>query len=94
MQEIVIGLPDISMRTKHVLLALFIAIVIVFSVVTKFNIIVIIVIIIFTIIILIIMGSSTGIDYSGSLPSTTYPIPPHLGLDGISLENRAGGQNI
>ncbi len=28
---------------------------------------------------------------SDSLPSTAYPVPPHLGLDGISIDSLAAG---
>ncbi len=36
----------------------------------------------------LLISSATGSNIEGSLPSTTYPIPPHLGIDGVSLENR------
>ncbi len=36
--------------------------------------------------------SSFTITHDGlSTDSTTYPVPPHLGLDGISIENRISG---
>ena len=78
-----------SRNFKIGLLALFIAIVLVFSVVTRLNITTVIVIITLAVLIMIIMNSSTGVNYPGSLPDTTYPIPPHLGLDGVSLVNRS-----
>ncbi len=40
--------------------------------------------ILFTIIIQSFGMTNTGL----STQNTTYPLPPHLGLDGISLENR------
>lgn len=83
-----ISLPTISRNTKMNLLAFLIAIILVFSVVNKFNIATVIVVIVLAVLILIIMHSSRGINYEDSLPSTTYPIPPHLGLDGVSLVNR------
>lgn len=36
----------------------------------------------------LLMTSTRGDNLAGSLPSTTYPNPPHLGLDGVSLANR------
>lgn len=38
--------------------------------------------------IFLLLSSATGSNIEDSLPSTTYPIPPHLGLGGVSLENR------
>lgn len=35
----------------------------------------------------LLMTATTGDNVAGSLPRTTYPVPPHLGLDGISLPN-------
>lgn len=86
---ITINLPDLSMRWKHIFIALIIATVIVLSIVTKFRITTLIIILIFTFMIFILINTETGINYEDSLPSTTYPVPPHLGLDGVDLENRA-----
>ena len=33
-------------------------------------------------------SNMSGSNLAGSLPPATYPIPPHLGLDGISQRNR------
>ena len=38
--------------------------------------------------IFLLISSATGSNMEGSLPSTTYPIPPHLGLGAVTLENR------
>jgi len=48
----------------------------------------IITIIVTAIMVYIMISSMNGINREGALPSVTYPGPPHLGLDGISLENR------
>ena len=42
--------------------------------------------------ILIFIDSSTGDNIQGALPDYTYPNPPHLGLDGVSLQNEAAAQ--
>jgi len=34
------------------------------------------------------ISSVYGINKVGALPSVTFPGPPHLGLDGVSNENR------
>jgi hypothetical protein len=39
----------------------------------------------------IILSSITSDSFADSLPSTTYPPPPHTGLDGISLNNLVAG---
>ena len=41
-----------------------------------------------SIIIANLMSSTTGSNAGASMSSTTYPIPPHLGLDGVNLSNR------
>jgi hypothetical protein len=46
-------------------------------------------IILLTIMINIFIQNMNGNNLPGSLPSATYPIPPHLGNDGISLVNRS-----
>lgn len=47
--------------------------------------------IILTVIIYILIRSTTGSDMAQSLPYATYPTPPHLGLDGVSVDNRQVG---
>lgn len=76
-----------SRTTRNVLLALLFAIILVFSVVTRFNFITVLVILLLTFIILMLGHASNGNNFEGSLPSTSYPNPPHLGLDGVSLQN-------
>ena len=44
-----------------------------------------------SIIINTLMASTNGSNAGASLPPTVYPIPPHLGLDGVNLTNRSGG---
>lgn len=39
-------------------------------------------------IIFVVRDNMTGNNIAKSLPSTTYPRPPHLGLAGVNLENR------
>jgi hypothetical protein len=39
-------------------------------------------------IIFVVRDNMTGNNIAKSLPSTTYPRPPHLGLSGVNLENR------
>lgn len=35
----------------------------------------------------LLISSATGRNLEGSLPFSTYPGPPHLGLDGVDLVN-------
>jgi hypothetical protein len=35
----------------------------------------------------LLISSATGRNLEGSLPFSTYPVPPHLGLDGVDLVN-------
>ena len=41
-----------------------------------------------SVIIFVVRDNMTGNNIARSLPSTTYPRPPHLGLAGVNLENR------
>ncbi len=46
---------------------------------------------ILTLIFYILSGSFMLSENGLSLRSTTYPAPPHLGLDGVSVSNRVAG---
>ena len=37
----------------------------------------------------IIFMNANGSNVQNSVPFSTYPLPPHLGLNGVSLETRA-----
>jgi len=67
---------------------LFLAALVIFSSLRSFNIISFIAFIILSSIFYIILSQITGINKVGSLPQVSYPPPPHLGLDGISNENK------
>lgn len=71
--------------------AVIIAILIVLSTVSRMNMGTIATLIIAITLALIIVDNINGVDYYGSLPPTTYPPPPHLGLDGVSLSNIYAG---
>ena len=47
----------------------------------------ILVCVVMNILLYIILSNINGSNLAGSLPSTSYPNPPHLGHDGISIEN-------
>jgi len=79
---------SLSQTTQKFLLSLVLATLIVLSVVSSFNTATVLVIIVLTMLFYIIMLNINGVNY-GALPDTTFPNPPHLGLDGISIENRA-----
>lgn len=79
---------DISSYWKHIFLSILIAIIVVFAVVTKFQITTLICILILSFIIFMLYTSDYGSNYAGSLPYATYPLPPHLGLDGVSNDIR------
>lgn len=85
-----IGLPSFlfSPGFRTGLMVFIISILIVLSVMTRFNIGVVFIVLILMVLIITILNSSRSTNYEDSLPSTTYPIPPHLGLDGVSLVNR------
>ena len=42
-----------------------------------------------SVIVYIMLDNMSGDNAAGSLPYATYPIPPHLGLNDVSLVNRS-----
>lgn len=46
------------------------------------------------IILYVIVSSMTNENLSNELPSTLYPVAPHTGLDGISLNNYVAGMQV
>ena len=70
-----------------VITSLVLSVVLVFIATGKFTILSGIVTVIITGLIYLLLSSARGQNLEGSLPSVGYPIPPHLGLDGVSLEN-------
>ena len=70
-----------------VITSLVLSVVLVFMATGKFTILSGIVTVIITGLIYLLLSSARGQNLEGSLPSVGYPIPPHLGLDGVSLGN-------
>ncbi len=42
----------------------------------------------------IILSSMSNNNIQNELPSTIYPAMPHLGLDGVSMNNYVAGMNL
>lgn len=70
------------------ILSLIAAVVLVFIATRKFTAAAGAVIAIITGLIYLLASSARGSGINISVPSTTYPVPPHLGLGAVSLENR------
>ena len=89
MNNFTISVPSIYVKknVKYILLSIFIACCIVGFIVRKFNIIFIVSVIIMTYIFFVIFMTVSTDDYIDSLPESIKPPPPHLGLDGISMNN-------
>ena len=73
----------------RVLLSLFLAVLVVMVVMRSISVVSTLCTILFAIMFYIMLVNMSGDNIAGSLPYATYPIPPHLGLDGISLANRS-----
>jgi len=71
-----------------VLFPLVIASCIILLIKRTFNIGILLTIIPLTILLYIIFTSITGTGLAGSVDPTIYPIMPHLGLGGVSLQNK------
>lgn len=73
----------------RVLTSLFLAALIVLSVLRQLSPVSVISTLLLAVIFYIMLDNMGGDNAAGSLPFATYPIPPHLGIDGISLVNRS-----
>lgn len=73
------------------LISLIISIIIIYPILGLGSIQAILSIIILFLIIYIIISSMTTENLSNELPSTLYPLMPHTGLDGISLNSYVAG---
>lgn len=73
----------------RLLSSIILASLIILSVLRRLSPVAIISIILLSIIFYIMFSNMGGDNIAGSLPYATYPIPPHIGLDGISLMNRS-----
>jgi hypothetical protein len=72
---------------SSLILSVIFAVILVFIATREFNTASVIVTILIAGLIFLLMTSTNGDNLAGSLPTTTYPNPPHLGLDGVSLSN-------
>ena len=69
------------------ILSFFFALLLVFLATRRFDIATGAVTLIVTGLTFLLASSATGQNLEGSLPSTTYPVPPHLGLGDVTLQN-------
>lgn len=75
----------------NAIIALLISGSIVFGVVKSSGIFAVVLLLLTSLFIYLAMLNATGSNRIGALPQATYPPPPHLGLDGVSLQVRASG---
>ncbi len=73
------------------LISLFISLVIVYTTIGFKNIVISILCILILMVLFYILISSYTLQNGLTTESTTYPTPPHLGLDGISIDNLVSG---
>jgi hypothetical protein len=82
-------------NTLYFIISIFISVAIVYNSIQFKNMVMsIISILILTLLIYMILSSMMMTHTGLSLHSTTYPLPPHLGLDGISVQNQVDNQFI
>lgn len=80
-------------RTILIIIALIISVAIVIPLIGFKSEIAIFVVFILAIIIFILL-TNTNNNMANAVPSTVYPVPPHLGLNGISLNNLIAGVDV
>ena len=73
------------------LISFIISLVIVYTTIGFKNIIMTIICLLVLMVLFYILLSSFTLQNGLSTDSTTYPVPPHLGLDGISMSNLTAG---
>ena len=93
-ESFVINKPSTSVFRYmwHIFLAFLLAVIIILGIMTRLHLGVLVAILILTALIMIYIDSATGSNLQGALPEYTYPNPPHLGLDGVNLQNEATAQ--
>ena len=74
---------------RKLLFSIGLAILMVMAVVRRISVVAILSIIMLSVIFYIMFSNMSGDNISGSLPYATYPLPPHLGLDGVSMQVRS-----
>jgi formate hydrogenlyase subunit 4 len=70
-----------------VIISLLIAVALVYFAAGESNITSVLVTLLVAALIFLLITSARGDDPQGALPTTTYPIPPHLGLGAVNLQN-------
>ena len=73
---------------SSILVSLIIGLFLAFVANKNFNIITFFVGVILAFLIYILLSSARSDNLIGSVPSVGYPVPPHLGLGGVSLQNQ------
>ncbi len=72
---------------SSIILSILIAIILVFMATKKITVQSSIITVLMAIIFYVLLSSARGQNLEGSLPSVGYPVSPHLGLDGVSIQN-------
>lgn len=88
----VVGLPNIFFDSwfKRAFWSLLVSFLVVIFAIRKFDIVFFMIWFMMAIILNVILYSvSASSGISGAVPVTNYPLPPHLGLDGVSNETRS-----
>jgi uncharacterized membrane protein YoaK (UPF0700 family) len=78
-------------NTVLTIIALIISVAIVIPLIGFRNEMAIFVVFILAIIIFMLLVNANSNNMPNAIPSTVYPVPPHLGLNGISLNNLVAG---
>ena len=82
------------LKGTYYIILLLITILIVYSAMKKFNLNSILCIILLYVLFIIILNTIGNNILSISVSNTVYPVPPNLGLDGISKNNLIAGINL
>ena len=96
MNNFTVELPHIYIKEniRYILLSIFLSIFIVGYIIRKFNIVFITSVIILSYIFFVICTTVYSNNYIDSLPDVIDPLPPHLGLNGVSMSNIYTGNSF
>ncbi len=95
-EDFIVKLPHLSISKDiyKAISSLIISFIIVYPIIGITSIQAVVALIILSIIFFILISNMSLENKSSSLPSTSYPEPPHLGLDGISLDSLTAGTSL
>ena len=95
-ENFVVKLPQLTSispmgNTGYAILSLIVAALLLSGAIKLYSVYGVLVLLVLSILLFVILSSASGDGKELSLPSTTYPLPPNLGHEGVSLDVENSG---